>query len=196
MAAWHVEEGGVLTDYEIEKVVALLQHGNWSDVETRGAQIGIENPEVVIPEWDAELLVSFQEPNPHECVSCHEEPELHAERFGVQCANCHDLVTWLPARLIRHAFPLDHGDAGQQPCQACHIESYVAYTCYECHDHQPAEVEVAHIQEEIEDLNACSECHPTGAPGEAEAGVRGKMKVDVQYQIGIIRSDPCRDLQN
>jgi hypothetical protein len=112
--------------------------------------------------------------DPHDCVACHEEPEVHASRFGLNCASCHTLAAWKPALLTRHTFLLDHGDEGKQACQACHTDSYVEYTCYQCHDHEPGQVQEAHAAVDIPEYEACADCHPTGEPGEAGDMVAGK----------------------
>ena len=46
---------------------------------------------------------------PADCVSCHEDPELHAGIFGNDCARCHTATAWAPAQLVQHDFVLDHG---------------------------------------------------------------------------------------
>ncbi len=105
--------------------------------------------------------------DPHHCASCHEEPDLHADRFGLDCVRCHSLEAWQPAMLTRHTFPLDHGDQGTIACETCHIDSYAKYTCYECHDHQPEQMEAVHVAENVMEYETCAACHPTGIPGEA-----------------------------
>jgi hypothetical protein len=106
--------------------------------------------------------------DPHECRACHEEPEVHAERFGFNCSRCHTLDAWKPALLLRHTFALDHGDKGQVACQTCHTTTYFENTCYGCHDHEVADMKAVHEAEGISELEPCSECHPTGVSGEAE----------------------------
>ncbi len=36
MAAWHVKEGGIFNDYQINELVALLQYGDWVQVSESG----------------------------------------------------------------------------------------------------------------------------------------------------------------
>ena len=43
--------------------------------------------------------------DPHQCLDCHEEPDIHAELFGINCARCHNTATWKPAVLTKHVFP-------------------------------------------------------------------------------------------
>ena len=113
-------------------------------------------------------LESNGEPDPHECRACHEEPAVHASRFGLNCSRCHTLQAWKPALLTRHAFQLDHGGQGEISCQTCHTHTYSEHSCYECHDHKPAQMQEVHAQEGIVEFETCIECHPTGQEGEAE----------------------------
>ena len=168
MAAWHSAEGGVLNSYQVAGLVALIQSGNWAVVaegaESAGAPLiqAIESAELA-------ALEPTENEDPHECRACHEEPIVHAERFGLNCARCHTLEAWKPALLLRHTFPLEHGGEGQVACQTCHLTTYGAYTCYGCHDHKPAAIEASHIEAGATEFEACVTCHPTGAPGEAAA---------------------------
>jgi len=99
------------------------------------------------------------------CVACHEEPAIHRGGFGTNCAACHTVDGWLPARLRVHAFPLDHGKQageGEVSCLTCHPDGYVAYTCYGCHEHEPDAVERAHREDGMTEIADCARCHPTG----------------------------------
>ncbi len=102
---------------------------------------------------------------PNECIDCHLEPEIHLGVFGTNCANCHTDVAWLPAQLVQHNFPLDHGEERQLDCIACHTTtSYTDYTCTTCHEHNPDEIQDEHDELNLtqEELLNCIECHPTG----------------------------------
>lgn len=166
MSAWHVDEGGILQGYQVEGLVTLIKNGDWSSVE--GA---MDTRTMALPslasEADLMALGLSEEMDPHECRACHEEPEVHAERFGLDCSRCHTLQVWKPALLLRHVFFLDHGDQGQVACQTCHTETYAGHTCYECHDHDPGQMQAVHFEELIYDFDACAQCHPTGVEGEA-----------------------------
>lgn len=194
MAAWHLEEGGTLTDYQVQGLVALIQNADWSRVSVVAEEKGIVAPtpapsvpqaavdlglltaersglapEEIDPGVQAALLVDVPAEDPHTCSACHEEPEVHAGRFGLQCARCHALAAWQPALLTRHPFELDHGGEGQNECETCHVDAYVEQTCYGCHDeHQADEMEEFHVAEGIVDFEICADCHPTGRSGEAE----------------------------
>lgn len=105
-----------------------------------------------------------------DCVACHAEPDIHFGLFGSDCATCHTAEGWLPAMLIRHSFPLDHGDQGETACASCHPATYAEYTCYGCHEHDPVEVEQSHREEDIlpPELYECVLCHPTGLEHEVQ----------------------------
>lgn len=107
---------------------------------------------------------------PTECTQCHAEPQIHLGSFGLQCQNCHLTTAWQPARLVRHTFPLDHGESDQITCEVCHTSTYIEYTCYECHEHQSAEVVEKHMEEGIsrQELINCVDCHPTGKEDESD----------------------------
>lgn len=112
---------------------------------------------------------------PQECVACHEDPEVHAGQFGLDCSRCHTASAWTPAQLTRHVFLLDHGDEGEIPCETCHVGSYTEYTCYaDCH--APEQMQADHDEADKQDGAAfenCAECHPTGREGEGERSSNG-----------------------
>jgi mono/diheme cytochrome c family protein len=193
MAAWHVEEGGVLTAYQVKALVALIQSEDWSQasqladlkgivppaparpvppvaeaLDRMAAERSDAPPGLVSPDVRAALLGDVPQDDPHACSACHEEPDVHVGQFGLECARCHGLVAWQPALLTRHIFELDHGGEGQVACETCHVDNYYEHTCYSCHDHQPAEMQTAHAAEGIYEYDNCIQCHPTGRPGEGE----------------------------
>jgi hypothetical protein len=169
MAAWHIDEGGLFTDYQVKELVALLQHGDWAVVERVAAVRGFQSPQEPTSETDLTYLNAEGEEDPHRCVACHEEPEVHAELFGLNCARCHNTEAWTPAVLTLHDFLLDHGDKGEVDCQTCHSVNYASYDCYGCHtDHQEDEMVSFHLDERISEITQCAACHPTGVAGEAD----------------------------
>lgn len=97
-----------------------------------------------------------------DCVACHADPEIHAGLFGTDCAACHTIKGWLPARLAKHTFPLDHGDEGEIQCTTCHVKVYTEYTCYNCHAHDAEEDQRTHLEAGITDFADCMECHADG----------------------------------
>lgn len=173
MAAWHVDEGGVLTTYEVQGLVALIHEADWDYVGKRAALQNFTYTEPELLEVDLTALEGGGE-DPHECRACHEEPAIHADRFGLNCARCHGLEAWKPALLTRHTFLLDHGDQGKLACSTCHVATYSEHTCYGCHDHTQTQMEEVHTALDILDVTNCVQCHPTGQEGEA-----GQMQASV-----------------
>jgi hypothetical protein len=168
MAAWHVEDGGLLDNYQVEGLVTLILEGDWPEVGRLAAARGLAPATPEAEQVDLAALEAGEMEDPHECRACHEEPDVHAEMFGLNCARCHTLAAWKPALLFRHTFELDHGGEGRVACQTCHTQSYAENTCYECHDHEPQDMEDKHAQEEIYEFEGCAVCHPTGEAGEGE----------------------------
>jgi mono/diheme cytochrome c family protein len=164
MAAWHLEEGGTLNDFQIQQLVVLLQHGDWEQVGVTAVAMGVTTPRLPGTAGGQFLEQPVAQDDPHECISCHEDPAVHFGQFGIQCANCHTLQAWQPALLTRHEFRLDHGGEGPVPCQSCHTTSYVEYTCYECHEHPMDGMVEIHADGGIEEIADCMSCHPTGEP--------------------------------
>jgi len=100
---------------------------------------------------------------PSACVSCHQEPAVHAGQFGTACQNCHTTSAWLPAGYNGpHNFPMNHG--GANSCQDCHTSSLSSWTCYTCHDRN--EIQQKHTEEGIGDFSNCISCHPNGSAEE------------------------------
>ena len=188
MAAWHLDEGGILNEYQVDGLVTLIRNADWSTVRTLAQEKDLVPAEPAPAEIEIALIEPGEEENPHECRSCHEEPEVHADRFGLNCSRCHTLEAWKPALLTRHTFELDHGDQGQIACQTCHVSTYADHTCYECHDHEQPAVEDFHLQENIVEYGRCVECHPTGAAGEAERLGFGHSSVSLPSEPDTVQA--------
>jgi len=183
MASWHLDEGGILNQYQIEGLVTLLRYADWEQVSAVADSRGFVPPMVEKDyESDAILLENVSEDDPHQCKDCHDDPEVHLGKFGLDCSRCHVTAAWVPAQLTRHLFRLDHGGEGKVACETCHQDSYDEHTCYGCHDHQPDEMQEVHEQEDIPDYEECAICHPTGIEGE---GTRYR----VQYHKQISNQD-------
>jgi len=136
-----------------------MDHGEWFVID--GAHDGLECVECHVNETFADM--------PRTCDDCHDQPEVHEDAFGVDCARCHATTAWAPAGLRHHVFYLDHGSTERLACQTCHVETYTSVSCYGCHDHQPAEMRSLHIEKGVaaQEIDNCAQCHPTGQPGEA-----------------------------
>jgi hypothetical protein len=109
---------------------------------------------------------------PHDCASCHAEPQVHQGRFGTGCAQCHSTSAWEDA-VFEHRFPLTHGGGGkkQKACITCHTTAgdYRTYTCYQCHRHDPHKTQQKHLRRGIADVQDCASCHPTGRKRKPES---------------------------
>jgi mono/diheme cytochrome c family protein len=174
MAAWHIEEGGILSDYQIESLVTLILNADWRQVDELAVAVEYAPPTPTVPQVDMAALEGGLGLDPHECAACHEEPAVHVGQFGLNCGRCHTLQAWTPARLTRHTFLLDHGGDGSVACETCHTHTYAENTCYECHDHDPEQMQEKHVEEAIYEFENCAECHPTGIAGEAERLGKGR----------------------
>ena len=161
MAAWHVEEGGILNTYEVEGLATLISSAEWGLVSDLVASRAIVFSEPVIAEPNLVSMEGATE-DPHECRACHEEPAVHADRFGLNCARCHTLEAWKPALLTRHTFELDHGSEGKLACETCHTTTYAENTCYGCHDHTEEQMETVHLEQDIVDIRQLCRLPPDG----------------------------------
>jgi hypothetical protein len=101
---------------------------------------------------------------PHDCRSCHGEPDIHRGKFGTDCAHCHSTLGWEGATFA-HSFPLNHGRGKKNTsaCATCHLSNnYQEYTCHGCHRHDPVKTAQKHVKKGIADVSGCAVCHPTG----------------------------------
>lgn len=83
MAAYSADEGGILTDAQIDNLVTLIQNGNWRQVSLRVEELGLTPPQMIvapIPEEmllqvsslpDGALLSSGLTLYSENCTSCH-----------------------------------------------------------------------------------------------------------------------------
>lgn len=83
MAAWSVDEGGVLTEHEITNLVTLIQYGDWETVRLYVDAAGLTPPQVIVAEVSDELvaqvlalpqgdtLATGLQVYADECAACH-----------------------------------------------------------------------------------------------------------------------------
>ena len=126
---------------------------------------------------------------PSDCQNCHgeeDQPESHPH-FGNDCQRCHTTTAFAPARLTQHTFDLNHAltTEGEIDCQACHQTTYAAVDCMGCHT-EGGRVEAEHANLGIVDMAKCTDCHPTGMPGESQqaSNFPGKVGVVENTQSG------------
>lgn len=99
-----------------------------------------------------------------QCKDCHEDPEVHLAKFGLDCSRCHTETAWTPAELIRHDFDLNRGGEFVEDCETCHLDTYTEYTCVACHSNE--EMSQVHLAEGIQEFADCMSCHLPGEEGE------------------------------
>jgi mono/diheme cytochrome c family protein len=84
MAGWHVDEGGVFNDYQVDELVALIRYVDWSQVGELAAVQGLIPPTLPVPEVDDEFLAQIAALDP--------EGSQWAEGihlFANNCTVCH-----------------------------------------------------------------------------------------------------------
>lgn len=79
MAAWGVKEGGVLNDMQLDQLIAMIQHGDWTDTAQTVEKLGLAPPTVISVEISDEILAELAD-LPH--------GELLAKALPVYAANC------------------------------------------------------------------------------------------------------------
>jgi cbb3-type cytochrome c oxidase subunit III len=83
MAAYGVDEGGILSASNIEHLVALIQHGDWQNVYAIADERDLIPPEMVVAEIPEEMLTDVQTLPDGDLLA--EGLTLYAEN----CASCH-----------------------------------------------------------------------------------------------------------
>lgn len=95
-----------------------------------------------------------------QCATCHRAPQtpLHAQA-GKNCAACHTTSGWKPATFDHTRFFALTGPH-QTTCATCHTgRNFSRYTCFGCHEHQPGQIQAAHAEEGIRNIENCVRCH-------------------------------------
>jgi len=85
---------------------------------------------------DARTISDFQAPL-QDCYSCHHNDDPHEGRFGRDCAACHSVNGWKPAKFDHNLsdFKLE-GAHAETRCEECHVNNVYKGTptdCYSCH---------------------------------------------------------------
>jgi len=84
MSGWHVDEGGIFNDYQIDELVALIRYVDWAQVRELAARQGLIPPTLPVPQVQAEFLDKIAALAP-EGSSWAEGIELYANN----CTICH-----------------------------------------------------------------------------------------------------------
>ena len=56
MPGWHVDEGGIFNDYQVDELIALIRYGDWGDVRELAAARGLVPASLPVPDVDETLL--------------------------------------------------------------------------------------------------------------------------------------------
>ncbi len=83
MAAWAVDEGGVLSNAQIEAMITFVQEVNWEFVAVRVDELGLTPPQVIEMEITEEMLTAL--------ATLPDSPALSAGLtvYAENCAACH-----------------------------------------------------------------------------------------------------------
>jgi len=84
MAAWSVDEGGVLTEHEIANLVTLIQYGDWETVRLYVEAAGLTPPQVIVAEVSDELIAQVRALPQGETLAA------GLKVFADDCAACHN----------------------------------------------------------------------------------------------------------
>ncbi len=155
--AQHIEEFGIAC-FEChdgrDRMVNDFDHASWYPLEG-----GHKDQQCILCHTEQHYVGQSTQ-----CKDCHEDPEVHLGKFGLDCSRCHTQTAWTPAELIRHDFDLNRGGEFIEECETCHVDSYTEYTCVACHSDE--EMLSVHAAEGINDYVDCMECHLPGNQGE------------------------------
>jgi mono/diheme cytochrome c family protein len=80
MAGWHVDEGGILNDYQVEEMVALIRYVDWSQIRELAAAQGLIPPALPVPDVEEAILEEIALLDP--------EGYLWAEGMRLYASNC------------------------------------------------------------------------------------------------------------
>ncbi len=80
MSGWHVDEGGIYNDYQIDELLALIRYADWSQVGELAAAQGLIPPTLPVPTVDDRLLAGVAALSP--------QGSQWAEGMATYAANC------------------------------------------------------------------------------------------------------------
>ncbi|MBZ0302994.1 MAG: cytochrome c, partial [Anaerolineae bacterium] len=83
MAAYGVDEGGILYDSQLDALVTMIRYGDWNTIEARVAALGLTPPEIIVAEVPEELLAMIRD--------LPDGPMLAdaVDWYSTNCAACH-----------------------------------------------------------------------------------------------------------
>ena len=80
MTGWHINEGGVLNDYQVDELIALIRYVDWSQIRELAAAQGLIPPALPVPEVEEAFLDEVARLDP--------EGAIWAEGMRLYAANC------------------------------------------------------------------------------------------------------------
>lgn len=83
MAAWAVDEGGILSSSQVSDMVLFIQQANWAYVDARVTELGMTPPEVIEMDVSEEMLASLAS------LDGSENLVLGLTTYAENCAACH-----------------------------------------------------------------------------------------------------------
>lgn len=83
MAAFGIEEGGIFTSHQIDNLITLIQHGSWTYVEQRVAELGRTPPKPIQVEVSMEMVAQVEELANGDVLA------LGLNTYATHCAACH-----------------------------------------------------------------------------------------------------------
>lgn len=83
MAGWSIDEGGILSNAQVDDLVTLIQYGNWEFVEQRVGELGLTPPAVIEYEITDEMLNLLSQ------LPDSEQIQTGLELYANNCAACH-----------------------------------------------------------------------------------------------------------
>lgn len=86
MAGWHMDEGGIFNEYQIDELIAMIRYVDWPQVGEVAAAQGLIPPTLPVPEVDEEFLAEVAALDPAGAIWA-EGMQLYANN----CTICHGI---------------------------------------------------------------------------------------------------------
>ena len=80
MAGWHVDEGGIFNDYQVDELIALIRYVDWPQIGELAAAQGLIPPTLPVPQVEEEFLAEIAALDP--------EGSIWAEGIHLYADNC------------------------------------------------------------------------------------------------------------
>lgn len=86
MTPWHIDEGGIYTDYQIDELIALIRYGDWDEVGELAATQGLIPPMLPVPQVDDDFLAQVAALSPEGS-----EWAAGMQLYANNCTVCHGI---------------------------------------------------------------------------------------------------------